>query len=325
MDELGRDDLPESKQGVRLCDLLPIFVHAVALKGEELLELARVIEPQAVEVARGEPRGAEVALGVAADDRKAVHKRVVARVAPHLPRADVVDVVPEAVDLPLALAEEDICKQPRRVARAHPFEGGIEHDVEHEGIAHVVFEHLIVQHGTLAQNDELFKPRIEDVALRLELVQFVGLERAGKERIAHPAEGVRHRAVAVDCHRGDVDERGLGRAGAHGLRHRRRAAEVDAVRERRRVIGHGRDDPRHVQNILGARNKAVAVLPPRHVAADDLDARPVLPFETTGKFVVLFLRSEQHAHARAHRKGEHRFERFPAHIAAHARHGDLHL
>ena len=63
---------------MRPCDLLPIFVHAVALKGEELLELARVIEPQAVEVARGEPLGAEVALRVAADDRKAVHKRIVA-------------------------------------------------------------------------------------------------------------------------------------------------------------------------------------------------------------------------------------------------------
>ena len=216
-------------------------------------------------------------------------------------------------------------KQPRRIARAHPLEGRIEHDVEHERIAHVVFEHLRMQHGALAQNDELFKPRVEDIALRLELMQFVGLEGAGKERIAHPAEGVRHRAVAVDRHRGDVDERGLGGTGAHGIRHRRRAAEVDAVRKRRGVIGHGRDDPRHVQNVLGARDQAVAVLPPRHVAADDLDARPVLPFETAGQFVVLFLRGEQHAHARAHGEGEHRFERLPSHIAAHTRHGDLHL
>ena len=181
-----------------------------------------------------------------------------------------------------------------------------------------------MQHRRLAQDDKLLQPRLQNVTLRAQFVQGIGIKGADDERIAHACERMFLVAAAVEGDGGDTDILRLPRHGENGVRERPRPPIIAALARLRVGIRTGRNDARHVNNIVRSLHKCAADGGIAKISEYDLQPAAVFLLQFSGERSIALSGREQDAHPLRTGKRKRLCERLRAHVSAHARHGDLH-
>ena len=181
-----------------------------------------------------------------------------------------------------------------------------------------------MQHRGLADDRPAAERAVQHISLTLQLVLRIDVVHAGEQRIAHPAPGVQIVAVSVDGNGGNVHELGLFFAHSlHRVHHVAGADEVGELSPLRVVIGRGRDDRPHMEDVVGVRDQPLAGLGVGEVSPHRLHALAVQPARRGGELLVSLRAADEDLDLFHLIELEELPQALPSHISACSREGNF--